>query len=281
MLRTDAEMMQEAIIFFVDVVVVDGTVRRDGKRSVKVSVDGRSDTSLLEFCILLSLTRKAEPVVRSHVELGDNGDASIHVLMTFACPVVGKMMAGALIFFRNRRSENPLMVCHVETQGELKRQDKDTEFNTQAEFQPSAFLPRNNYITALYILFIHRKDQHAGTEYILTQFRQSSSTIAASFGNDSEPLLAAKPFRLPDFSVHPHLRVEKPNYPFEKCGLDAMGPFVYKTDQEESRKCWIPISTSFNGRAIVVDIVHNLSANSFLNSLRRFSHLRLSMTDSM
>ncbi|VDP13769.1 unnamed protein product [Heligmosomoides polygyrus] len=77
-------MVHEAIVFLVDV-VHDGIFPKADKRGVEIPVDGRSGTPLLELRGLLSLTRKAEPrakeaVVRSRVELGDNGDIGQAIL---------------------------------------------------------------------------------------------------------------------------------------------------------------------------------------------------------
>ncbi|VDL78062.1 unnamed protein product [Nippostrongylus brasiliensis] len=49
-----------------------------------------------------------------------------------------------------------------------------------------------------------------------------------------------------------------------------MGPFSYKTDLQETKKCWILLFTCLNCRAILIDILHSLSAHAFLHSLRRF-----------
>ncbi|VDO19000.1 unnamed protein product [Heligmosomoides polygyrus] len=77
-------MVHEAVVFLVDV-VHDGIFPKAGKIGVKVPVDGCSGTPILQLCGLLSLTRRPEPrakeaVVRSHVELGDNGNISQAIL---------------------------------------------------------------------------------------------------------------------------------------------------------------------------------------------------------
>ncbi|VDP45675.1 unnamed protein product [Heligmosomoides polygyrus] len=75
-------MVHEAVVFLIDV-VRDGILPNAGKRGVEVPVDGRFRIPLLK--LLLSLTRKAKPrakeaVVRSRVELGDNGDVGQAIL---------------------------------------------------------------------------------------------------------------------------------------------------------------------------------------------------------
>ncbi|VDO91555.1 unnamed protein product [Heligmosomoides polygyrus] len=71
-------MVHEAVVFLIDV-VHDGIFPKADKKGVEVPVGERSGIPLLELRGLLSLTRKAKPrakeaVVRSRVELGDNGD---------------------------------------------------------------------------------------------------------------------------------------------------------------------------------------------------------------
>ncbi|VDL71835.1 unnamed protein product [Nippostrongylus brasiliensis] len=146
------------------------------------------------------------------------------------------------------------------------------------ETKEPIFLPRKSGITALYILFIHEKNHHSGTEHTLTQLRQSvwipkaRATIKRVINNRCFicKRLNAKPFKLPDFPIHPDFRVNKPSYPYENCGVDTMGPFSYKIDLQETKKCWILLFTCLNCRAISIDILRSLSSHAFLHSLRRF-----------
>ncbi|VDP43602.1 unnamed protein product [Heligmosomoides polygyrus] len=83
-LSTIAEMVHEVVVFLVDV-VHNGIFPKASKRGVKVPIDGRSGIPLLERHGILSLTRIAEPcakeaVVRSCVELGDNGNIGQAIL---------------------------------------------------------------------------------------------------------------------------------------------------------------------------------------------------------
>ncbi|VDP27900.1 unnamed protein product [Heligmosomoides polygyrus] len=72
-------MVHEAVVFLIDV-VHDSIFPKADKRGVEVPVDGRSGIPLLKLHGLLSLTRKAEAVVQSRVELGDNGDVGQAIL---------------------------------------------------------------------------------------------------------------------------------------------------------------------------------------------------------
>ncbi|KAK6031210.1 hypothetical protein OSTOST_02650 [Ostertagia ostertagi] len=79
----------------------------------------------------------------------------------------------------------------------------------------------------------------------------------------------APPFRLPPFPDHPQERVKQPHYPFYNCAIDYAGPFK-ATINEEEVKVWIALFTCINTRAIHVDAAKSLSANCFLQILRRF-----------
>ncbi|VDP09117.1 unnamed protein product [Heligmosomoides polygyrus] len=83
-LSTIVEIVHKVVVFLVDA-VHNGIFPKAGERGVEIPVDSRSGTPLLELRGLLSLTRKAEPrakeaVVRSRVELGDNGDVGQAIL---------------------------------------------------------------------------------------------------------------------------------------------------------------------------------------------------------
>ncbi|VDO95436.1 unnamed protein product [Heligmosomoides polygyrus] len=101
-------MVHEAVVFLVNV-VHGGILLKADKRGVHVPVDGCSAAPLLELCGLLFLTRKAEPrakeaVVRSRVELGDNGDVC-QAILTIKDDVVDLFVELATGYSQVHRSE--------------------------------------------------------------------------------------------------------------------------------------------------------------------------------
>ncbi|KAF8788234.1 hypothetical protein HNY73_009764 [Argiope bruennichi] len=72
-----------------------------------------------------------------------------------------------------------------------------------------------------------------------------------------------------------------PSLPFEKLGLDFVGPIITKPNLQRSKvilKSYIEIFLCFNGRAIHFEVVSDLTTKSFLACLRRFIARRLKLS---
>ena len=57
--------------------------------------------------------------------------------------------------------------------------------------------------------------------------------------------------------------------PFTYCGIDIFRPFEVKNCQKEVKKCGA-LYTCLSSRVIHIEVVHSLSRDSFILSLRRF-----------
>ena len=57
--------------------------------------------------------------------------------------------------------------------------------------------------------------------------------------------------------------------PFTYCGVDIFGPFVLKDGRKEVKK-YDDLYTCLSSKAIHIEVVHLLSTDSFILSLRRF-----------
>ena len=57
--------------------------------------------------------------------------------------------------------------------------------------------------------------------------------------------------------------------PFTYCRIDIFGPFEVKDGQMEVKKCGA-LYTCLSSRTIYIEVVHSLSTDSFILSLRRF-----------
>ncbi|ETN83986.1 hypothetical protein NECAME_17309 [Necator americanus] len=80
----------------------------------------------------------------------------------------------------------------------------------------------------------------------------------------------SKSYALPDFPIHPKQRVTKPQYPFQRCGMDYMGPFNFKIDNLTRSKYWIMLISCLNTRAIFTEIVTSMSTAALLHVIWRF-----------
>ena len=82
------------------------------------------------------------------------------------------------------------------------------------------------------------------------------------------------PYQLPKVPALTKERVTGNTYPFEKTGLDYLGPLnVRNTNTQEIYKVWICLFTCLSIRAIHLEVVSDLSAEQFILCLRRFISL--------
>ena len=140
-------------------------------------------------------------------------------------------------------------------------------------------IPSRHGLTRMIILHEHVQAGHAGPAYSLMQTRQQFWII---FGNgsvrhylsdcDKCALRKAKLARqlLSDL---PSFRVTKFNKPFQICGVDFLGPLLYRLGRSEC-KSWGLLFSSLNTRCLHVEIVTGLDLNNFLLAFSRFINLR-------
>ena len=141
-------------------------------------------------------------------------------------------------------------------------------------------LPSNHHFTTLVIRKAHNRVFHNGVKETLTELRSNywvlrgravvrqyiyHCHICRRF--ESQPYSAPSP-PLPPFRVQ-----EEP--PFTYTGVDFAGPLYIKTTTPaSSEKVWICIYTCCIVRAIHLEVVPNLSAQSFLRCFKRFAARR-------
>jgi len=74
-------------------------------------------------------------------------------------------------------------------------------------------------------------------------------------------------------SVLPEVRVTS-GHPFSAVGLDRAGPSGVRMNGRATHKIWACIFTCMKTRSVHVEIVHNMSADSLINAITRFSARR-------
>ncbi|VDL64515.1 unnamed protein product [Nippostrongylus brasiliensis] len=77
------------------------------------------------------------------------------------------------------------------------------------------------------------------------------------------------PYRYPDMDALPKTRVRE-SHPFEHIGLDYFGPITVTITQGERSKAYGCILTCSTTRLIHLELVEDMTTESFLNALRRF-----------
>ena len=141
-------------------------------------------------------------------------------------------------------------------------------------------LPTKHHFTQIVIYAIHNAQLHAGVNATLTALRQNYWIPAAC--QVIRQLLKkcvtcqrviAKPYQAPD--PPPPLAVTRTqaSRPFQVTGVDFTGA-LYVRSTEGERKVYVCLFTCAVTRAVHLEVVTDLSVETFLLALRRFSSQR-------
>ncbi|XP_058840554.1 uncharacterized protein LOC131696047 [Topomyia yanbarensis] len=147
------------------------------------------------------------------------------------------------------------------------------------DFRNPVILPRQSYVTELLILRIHQRYGHANKETVLNEIKQKfyvsklrsliSSVVKKCMwcrvyrARPDEPRMAP----LPQVRVCPYVR------PFTFTGVDYFGPLIVKKGRTNVKR-WVALFTCLTVRAVHLEVVHSLSAESCKMALRRFINRR-------
>ncbi|XP_065905584.1 uncharacterized protein [Dysidea avara] len=128
----------------------------------------------------------------------------------------------------------------------------------------------------MFIQQTHKKLHHAGVSTTVTALRQVFwiPTIRQRVKKQLRQCvtcnrLMGKPYQAPDPPPLPRMRVEA-SQPFKVTGVDFTGA-LYVRDTTGERKVYICLFTCACTRAVHLEIVHDLTVDSFLLAFRRFS----------
>ena len=140
-------------------------------------------------------------------------------------------------------------------------------------------LPQKDPFTALLIWHIHKQQYHAGVSMTLTSLRQMYWVPCARQRIRSLlrkcvicRKLAGQPYTAPDPPPLVKARVH-PSLPFEVTGVDFTGALYVRSNGGEC-KVYICLFTCAVSRAVHLEIVTDLTTESFLLAFRRFSGRR-------
>ena len=137
-------------------------------------------------------------------------------------------------------------------------------------------LPPKHTITDMIIREVHEKLHHGGVSNTVTALRQVYwiPSIRQRVRKQLRQCvicnrLSGKPYRAPDPPPLPKVRVEESN-PFTITGVDFTGA-LYVKDTGGERKVYICLFTCACTRAVHLEIVTDLSVDTFLLAFRRFA----------
>ena len=137
-------------------------------------------------------------------------------------------------------------------------------------------LSKHHFLTTLVVRNAHERVMHNGVKDTLTEVRSKfwivggRSFVKSVLHNcvicrrfESKPYQNPLPPPLPTFRVS-----EDP--PFSSTGVDFAGPLYIRQTGSTASKVWICLYTCCTTRAIHLDIVPDMSTQTFINSLKRF-----------
>uniref|UniRef100_A0A914V113 Integrase catalytic domain-containing protein n=1 Tax=Plectus sambesii TaxID=2011161 RepID=A0A914V113_9BILA len=163
----------------------------------------------------------------------------------------------------------------MDKEGILRCYGRLVNADVQESAKQPALLPRKDYVTQLIIMDRHQAALHSGVRHTLTLMRQEfwipkgRAEVQKTVKNC---LICRKysagPYSLPKMPPLPKERVMQAR-PFQNTGLDYLGPLWIKI-QDEKKKVWICLFTCMVTRAIHLETIMDLTAEQFLNCVRRF-----------
>ena len=144
------------------------------------------------------------------------------------------------------------------------------------EAKHPVILPKHHPVTKLIVDSCHRHVLHGGTRNTLAEFhsqywmgkaRQVITAIlrrcATCKRHKVRPFNKPAPGQLPEFCV-------TPARPFQNCGVDFAGP-LYVLRRKSMKKVYITLFTCGVTRAIHLELVPDLSAETFKQTLKKFT----------
>ncbi|XP_071794595.1 uncharacterized protein [Asterias amurensis] len=136
-------------------------------------------------------------------------------------------------------------------------------------------LPKNHHVVFLIVRHFHQVSGHSGREHVLSLLRQRFWLIAA---RSTVPRalrdcfvckrLSATPIEQKMADL-PQNRVTPNKPPFSYVGVDCFGPFMVKQGRSLVKRYGC-IFTCLVVRAVHIEVLHSLDADSFINGLQRF-----------
>ena len=138
-------------------------------------------------------------------------------------------------------------------------------------------LPKKHELTKLIVSDAHTRQLHSGVNSTVIQLRQkfwipSIRQCVRSVLRTCVKCtrVIGRPYRAPDPPPLPIVRVEECP-PFSVTGVDFTGALYVKNAAGSEKKCYICLFTCATTRAVHLEVVPDLSTDSFLQAFRRFA----------
>ena len=140
-------------------------------------------------------------------------------------------------------------------------------------------VPGRHPIATLLIRHVHQKLGHAGREHVLAELRARYWIVGGrqAVRRELAQCVTCKRREAPVVTQQmadlPEDRVSPGGHPFQRTGVDLFGPFKVKCRRATAIR-YACLFTCLATRAIHIEVVHNLTADSFLQALQRLTARR-------
>ncbi len=146
-------------------------------------------------------------------------------------------------------------------------------------FRHPYILPKDSPFTQLILLHYHSQIWHQGRSQTQMELRANgfwilgcSKLVAKLINSCVQCRKVRRPVEEQRMAELPKERVEA-STPFTYCGMDCFGPFIIKRNRKEYKRYGL-IFTCLYSRAVHLEMLEDLSTDSFINALRCFISLR-------
>ncbi|XP_055590700.1 uncharacterized protein LOC129742784 [Uranotaenia lowii] len=136
-------------------------------------------------------------------------------------------------------------------------------------------LPKEHWITFLYIDELHRRFHHANNETVVNEARQrihvpALRSLVRTVAKKCQQcaVYKARP-AIPRMAPLPVARLSSQVRPFSNVGLDYFGPLMVRVGRSNVKR-WVALFTCLTVRAVHLEPVHSLTTESCIAAIRRF-----------
>ena len=164
---------------------------------------------------------------------------------------------------------------YLDDQAVIRCRGRLIYLETDAHQLRPKLLPRKNHFTELIIEYYHFKLFHSGAAHTLGQVRheywipQGRKEVRSVISKCQIcKIYEGGPYSMPPMASLPKKRISQ-NSPFSYVGLDYLRP-LYVKKEKNRQKIWVCLFTCMTVRAIHLEIVSDLCAETFLMAYRRF-----------
>ena len=237
-------------------------------------------TSLTKAFAILKLIARNRSWKQGDVTVQAIEDAETFIIATTQATAFGKEINALQKNAELHVSSNISKLCPFLEDGILKvgGRAQASRMLSKHEKHP-AILPGLCHVTNLIVGHYHEKSQHQGRSMTLSLIRQSGYWIVGSSNVVTKVLrncVTCKKLRGKNctqiMGSLPLDRLE-PSPPFTHIGVDCFGPYVVK-DRRSEIKRWGLLTTCLYSRAVHLEVLEDLTTDSFLCALRRIISIR-------